>query len=179
MTLNWHWGYNKSDQNWKSSGTMLRNLIDIVSKGGNYLLNIGPTGEGVIPEPCVERLKAVGAWMKVNGEAIYGTGPTPFGAEAGLFDPEKKDKNGKPLFIPAWVWRCTTKPGKLYIHIFQWPSTGKFELPAVKNTITKAYLLADPQKAALKVTLTGTGVVTALPAQAPDPIASVVCFDLK
>ncbi|MGH9825809.1 MAG: alpha-L-fucosidase, partial [Blastocatellia bacterium] len=73
MTMNDTWGYNSQDNNWKSSATIIHNLVDIASKGGNYLLNVGPTAEGVIPEPSVERLAAVGKWMKVNGDAIYGT----------------------------------------------------------------------------------------------------------
>ena len=78
MTMNNHWGYNKADQNWKSAATLIRNLIDCASKGGNYLLNVGPTSEGLIPGASVERLAEIGKWMKVNGEAIYGTTASPF-----------------------------------------------------------------------------------------------------
>ncbi len=195
MTMNGSWGYKSDDHAWKSTETLIRNLVDIASKGGNYLLNVGPTAEGIIPEPSVERLKAIGAWMKTNGEAIYGTGPTLFGAEAGSFDPVKRHdkgnpkkiippdspayKDAEPLFNPAWVWRCTTKPGKLFITIFDWPENGKFEIPAVKEKITKAYLLADPQQTALKATQSDTGVSIALPEKAPDPIASVVCLETQ
>jgi len=195
MTMNGSWGYKSDDHAWKSTETLIRNLVDIASKGGNYLLNVGPTAEGIIPEPSVERLKAIGAWMKVNGEAIYGTGPTPFGAEAGKEDPVLRHEKGnpkkiipsdspaykdaEPLFNPAWVWRCTTKPGKLFITIFDWPENGKFEIPAVKEKITKAYLLADPQQTALKATQSDTGVSIALPEKAPDPIASVVCLETE
>ena len=78
MTMNGTWGFKSYDDNWKSTQTLLRNLIDIVSKGGNYLLNVGPTAQGRIPEPSVTRLKEIGAWIRVNGEAIYGTGASPF-----------------------------------------------------------------------------------------------------
>ena len=78
MTMNNTWGYKSYDDNWKSVETLIRNLVDIASKGGNYLLNVGPTSEGLIPEPSIVRMRAVGRWMKLNGEAIYATGASPF-----------------------------------------------------------------------------------------------------
>jgi alpha-L-fucosidase len=179
MTMNNTWGFKRDDHNWKSAETLIRNLCDIASKGGNYLLNVGPTSEGLIPPPSVERLAGVGRWMRVNGEAIYGTSPTPFGAEAGKFSETEKDGRGKPKFIPAWDWRCTTKPEKIYVHIFKWPADGKFELPAVKGKITIAYLLADPKHRKLKFKQTGERVRLSLPDKAPDAIASVVCLETK
>jgi len=152
--------------------------VDIVSKGGNYLLNVGPDGEGVIPQPSQDMLRSVGKWLKVNGEAIYGAGRTPFGSEFGVFSETKNDGKGKPVFEPRNEWRCTTRSGKLYIHIFQWPKTGKFELPAVKDKVAKAYLLSDPQHAELKVSQTDSAVSITLPTEASDPIASVVCLEL-
>lgn len=77
-TINNTWGYKVTDNNWKPVKRLIFNLVDIVSKGGNYLLNVGPTAEGVIPEPSVERLLAIGRWLRVNGEAIYGAGRSPF-----------------------------------------------------------------------------------------------------
>ncbi len=176
MTMNNTWGYKKNDQNWKSTGTLLYNLIDIASKGGNYLLNVGPDAEGNIPDASLERLDEIGKWMRVNGEAIYGASATPFGAEAGSFDPVKKDKNGKPVFNASWVWRCTAKPGKLYIHLLKWPA-GTFEIPAFKSRVLKATLLTAPAEK-IEVRQTDAGVTLSLPAQAPDPIASVVRLDI-
>jgi alpha-L-fucosidase len=173
MTMNDTWGYKRDDNHWKSTETLIRNLCDIASKGGNYLLNVGPTSEGLIPQPSVERLAEIGAWMRINSEAIYGTGPTIFGAEAGKFS----ETNGRPRFITTWDWRCTTKPGKIYLLIFKWPDNGKFELPTVKNKIAKAYLLADPEHHPLEFKQTDQGVSLELPDKAPDAIASVVCLE--
>jgi alpha-L-fucosidase len=178
MTINDTWGFKSDDNNFKSTETLIHNLCDIASKGGNYLLNVGPTSAGEIPQPEVERLKEIGAWMKVNGEAIYGTSPTIFGAEAGAFSPTEKDRRGNPRFIPAWDWRCTTKPGKIYIHVFKWPS-GQIQLPGVKGKITKIYLLADRRHHALKFQQTAQGVTIQLPDKAPDAIASVLCLKVR
>jgi alpha-L-fucosidase len=177
-TLNNTWGYKSYDNNWKSPQDLTFKLVDIVSKGGNYLLNVGPTAEGLIPQPSQDNLRAVGRWLKVNGEAIYGAGTTPFGEELGTPDPEKKDKKGNPAFNAKTDWRCTTKPGKLYIHLFKWP-TGSFELPAIKETVAKAYLLANPQKQALTAKQTGPKWSIALPAAAPDKIDSVLVLETK
>jgi alpha-L-fucosidase len=176
MTVNDTWGYKANDTNWKSPDSLLRNLIDIASHGGNYLLNVGPTSEGVIPAPEVERLRAMGAWLKVNGDAIYGSSPTIFGSEAGAFSVTEKDKKGNPAFIAKWEWRCTTKPGKIYIHFFKWPG-GKWSVAGVASPVTRAYLLADPQHGSLPIVQTGQSVTIGLPDQAPDPIASVLCLE--
>ena len=177
MTMNGTWGFKRDDHNWKSTETLIRNLCDIASKGGNYLLNVGPTNEGLIPQPSLERLAEVGKWMKVNSEAIYGTGPTPFSEPRGKFIEGEKDKKGKPKFTPLWDWRATTKPGKIYVQIFSWPA-GPFELHGLESNITKAYLLADPQHASLPVKQTDAGAEITLPKTAPDAIASVMCLEI-
>lgn len=156
MTMNGHWGYNKADQGWKSARTLIQNLIDCASKGGNYLLNVGPTGEGLIPAPSVERLARIGEWMKVNGEAIHGTSASPF----------------KSL---AWG-RCTQKPGRLYLHVFDWPADGRLLVPMV-NAVKRAALLTD-HAAALKVEKAKDGQVILVPATAPDADASVVVVEI-
>jgi alpha-L-fucosidase len=163
MTMNDTWGYKSYDQNWKSSETLIRNLVDIASKGGNYLLNVGPTSEGLIPEPSVERLKEVGQWMKVNGAAIYGTTASPF----------------KRL---AWG-RCTKQARDggttLYLHVFDWPADGKLLVPGLGNEIVKAWLLADAGRQPLAVSAAEGGKVIALPAAAPDKIVSVVVAEIR
>jgi alpha-L-fucosidase len=174
-TTNHTWGFKKDDTDWKTPGDMTFKLVDIASKGGNYLLNVGPTAEGVIPQAPQDNLRAVGRWLKVNGDAVYGAAPTPFGDELGTPDPTVQDKKGNPGFKIAKDWRCTTKPGKLYFTIFNWPK-GAFEVAKMKGKATKAYLLSDRKKA-LKVTQNGDRLSIALPAAAPDPIASVVVVE--
>jgi alpha-L-fucosidase len=142
-TINHTWGYRKDDQDWKSPGEIVFKLVDIVSKGGNYLLNVGPTAEGVIPQPSQDVLRTVGRWLKVNGEAVYGAGPTPFGDELG--EPSSrgtKDLGGKELFLQRSEWRVTTKPGRLFFTLFREPRA-PFELPALRNPVRRAYRLAD------------------------------------
>lgn len=173
MTMNDTWGFKSYDTNFKSAETLLRNLIDIASKGGNYLLNIGPDAKGNVPPPEVDRLQQVGRWIATNGESIFGTKPTLFGAEAGAFSTTEKDKKGEPKFVSSWAWRSTTAPDKIYVELFTWPKE-VFHLDHSPRTITGAYLLADKSRKPLKVTHTETGVDVALPAAALDPIASVL-----
>jgi alpha-L-fucosidase len=175
-TINHTWGFKKDDTDWKSPEDLTFKLVDIASKGGNYLLNVGPTSEGIIPQASQDNLRAVGRWLKVNGEAIYGAGPSPFGDEWGAVDNSKLDKQGKPTFVQAANWRCTSKPGKLYITIFKWPGES-FEISKVKGQVTKAYLLSG--KKAVKVAQSGDTVKLSLPAAAPDPMATVVVLETK
>jgi alpha-L-fucosidase len=178
-TLNHTWGFKKDDTDWKSPADLIFKLVDIVSKGGNYLLNVGPTAEGVIPQQSQDNLRAVGRWLKVNGKSIYGAGTTPFGSEFGSYDPDttKKDSRGNRLFDAKTDWRCTTKPGKLFIHLFKWPS-GTFELNGVKGSVTKAYLLADLTRKSLDVHQDEGRVYVSLPHDAPDMIDSVLVLEL-
>ena len=176
MTMNDTWGYKSYDTNFKSTETLLRNLIDIASKGGNYLLNVGPDSNGVIPMPEQDRLRAMGHWLDVNGEAVYGTSATLFGPEAGAFSTTEKDKNGKPKFVPAWEWRSTTKPDRIYIELFHWPGAA-FHLDKAPRAFTAAYMLADKAHTPLKVTRSDSGIDVLLPPTAPDPIASVLVLE--
>jgi alpha-L-fucosidase len=142
-TLNHTWGYRKDDHDWKSPGDVIFKLVDIVSKGGNYLLNIGPMADGTVPQPSQGVLRTVGQWLKVNGEAIYGAHATPFGDELGeLSGKGTKALGGRPMFFVRREYRITTKPGKLFFVFFENPR-GTFELPAMKNAVKRAYRLSD------------------------------------
>lgn len=160
MTMNDTWGFKKNDRNWKSTEELVLKLVDIASKGGNFLLNVGPTAEGLIPEPSVERLQAIGRWLSVNGDSIYGTAASPF----------RKLRWG----------RCTAKPDKLYLHVFDWPQDGKLKVPGLKNKVKKAYLLADKRQTKLTTAREDeANLVISVPAEAPDPIDSVIVLEIE
>lgn len=175
MTINDTWGYKSFDTNFKSSETLIRNLIDIASKGGNYLLNIGPDSKGIVPQPEIDRLHDVGKWMKVNGEAIYGTNATIFDTPTGTFSTTEKGRDGKPKFNPTWDWRSTTKGNKVYVEIFDWK--GHFHVDKMPRKVTGAYLLADSAHKPLKFTQKGTALDVDLPAQGLDPVATVLVLN--
>ena len=161
MTINRSWGYRSDDTDWKSSQQLIRNLSDIASKDGNYLLNVGPTAEGVIPQPEVERLLAIGRWLRVNGEAIYAT-------------------RGGPFPTPLAWGRTTQKarPGGgtiLYVHVWEWPADGKILLPGIKQAARAGRLLAGG--AAVTSRVTADGLAVSLPGSAPDPDVSVAALE--
>ena len=142
-TLNHTWGFRKDDHDWKSPGDVVFKLVDVVSKGGNYLLNVGPMASGEIPQPAADVLHVVGDWLKKNGEAVYGAQRTPFGEELG--EPSArgtKDLRGAPLYLSHDEYRVTAKPGKLYFTFFA-DGRGSFELPRMQNAVKRAYRLSD------------------------------------
>ena len=159
MTMNTTWGYSEHDHQWKSNETLIRNLVDIASKGGNYLLNIGPKGDGSAPQESVEAMRAIGAWMKVNRESIVGT-------------------TASPVARPAWG-RITARESKrdttLYLHVFDWPKSGPLTLEGVPNKIRRAKLLGGGKMTAES----RDGVIfIACPPNAPDPVDSVIALTL-
>jgi alpha-L-fucosidase len=176
MTMNRTWGFKSYDRDFKSTKTLLRNLIDIASKGGNYLLNIGPDSKGNIPPEEVERLHRIGNWLAINGEAIYGTSATLFGPEAGSFSATEKDKEGKPKFVPTWFWRSTTAANRIYIEVFTWPRT-TFHIDRMPRNVSGAFLLADASRKQLKVTKIASGIDIELPRQATDSMATVLVLE--
>jgi alpha-L-fucosidase len=162
MTMNETWGFKKTDHDWKSSRAIIRNLSDIASKGGNFLLNIGPDAAGRIPEPSIKILKDLGLWMRINSDAIYATAASPF-----------------PRRLP-WgrVTQKTYPDGSttLFLHIWEWPTDGRLLLPTLLITPTAARMLASG--AAVSFAQTGEGVVLSLPGHALDPDVTVVRVEL-
>ncbi|MDW8320449.1 MAG: alpha-L-fucosidase [Armatimonadota bacterium] len=126
MTINDTWGYARNDDNWKSAEELIRKLCDIAHKGGNFLLNVGPTAEGTFPQPIVERLQRIGQWMKVNGRSIYGSTASPF---------RKLPFDG----------RCTAKGTTLYLHVFTWPE-GDLRLDGLETKVLEARALLGNEK---------------------------------
>jgi alpha-L-fucosidase len=158
MTMNDTWGFKSFDENWKSGTVLIRNLSDIASKGGNFLLNVGPTSEGLIPAPSVDRLGEMGLWTRINGEAVYSTHASPFKEQ-----------------LP-WG-RATTKPGKVYLHVHRWPANGTLSVPPVAGRVRRASLLADG--ASLRFSQTSGGVDIAVPLLGPDPAVSVLALTVS
>ena len=176
-TINDTWGYRKDDTNWKSPGQVAFKLVDIVSKGGNYLLNVGPMADGVIPRASQDILRTVGRWLKVNGEAVYGAGPTPFGDELGEPSPKAiKDVRGNPLVYQQTEWRVTAKAGKLYFTFFSEPRA-PFALPPMKNAVRRAYQLADG--AAVKMTKENGRTFLDVARPILDPMATVIVVEIE
>ena len=161
VTMNDTWAFKKDDQNWKSTSILIRQLVQVASRGGNYLLNIGPTSEGTIPQPSVDRLTEVGKWIKVNSEAVYGTGPSPF-----------------PYELPWGI--ITTKPGRVYLHVFDWPQK-ELVLYGLKSSVKNAYLLSGGNKPKFSQSNDTAkdhySILINLPASAPDKNDSVIVLE--
>jgi alpha-L-fucosidase len=160
MTMNDHWGYNAADQNYKSAEDLIRKLCDVASKGGNFLLNVGPTADGRFPPQSVERLRAIGGWMKANGEAIYGT-------------------SAGPLTELPWG-RSTLKTvdglATIYLHVFDWPGDGVLTVEGLGSMPRRAYLLSGAG-ASLALEDRGSATAVSVPAAPPHQACSVVALE--
>ncbi|MCH6257714.1 alpha-L-fucosidase [Puniceicoccaceae bacterium K14] len=155
ITMNKTWGFKHFDHNWKSEEELIQSLVEIVSKGGNLLLNVGPTAEGLIPEESLTRLAGMGKWLEANGEAIYGAQASPF---------EK----------PEWG-RYTQKENTIYAHVYDWPENGKLIIND-EIKVKRASLLATP-KAKIKFDKKDTSLQ--LPMDPIHDAVSVIKIDLK
>ena len=162
QTMNTTWGYKSYDNEWKSSKRLIRNLVDIASKGGNYLLNVGPMANGAIPTESLTRLQDVGAWMRVNSSSIYGTTASPF------------------LRLP---WGRATKKEypnatELFLHIFDWPKDGQLVVDGLRSEVLGAYFLADYQHK-VPLTKSARGWVLSLPDEPLDQVNTVLVLKIK
>ncbi len=150
-TMNDTWGFKTYDDNWKGVTDLIHKLVDIVSKGGNYLLNVGPTAEGIIPPESVERLQAMGQWMARNGEALRGTRAGPVQGQA--------------------AYRTTTKDSVVYVLVLHWPDNGRLRLPALP--VSQASLVGTANDN-LTIETTTAELVLHLPPSAPDPHCTAI-----
>jgi len=164
-TLNDTWGFKTDDHKWKSVRELIFLLVDLAGKGVNYLLNVGPTADGLIPEPSVRRLREIGEWMRRNGEAVYGT-------EAGPF--------------PCEIENCrfTQKGRRLYVMLLKWPRNRRFSLVGLQTGVRRAALLAHPDEdldfAETRAEDSETHQLEVkLPARKPDPHVPVLVLELK
>lgn len=156
-TMNESFGFSFHDENWKSPRKIKELFVETVSKGGNFLLNVGPDAEGAFPAAVVNILSEVGAWMKVNNEAIYGTTASPFQAL-------------------DWGY-CTQKPGKLYLHVFDVPTSGKITVP-LSNALSNVRILGDDVHA-LQISPSAEGQVISLPTNFAGELPLVVAVEVS
>lgn len=157
MTLNDTWGFKRNDRNWKTARTVIRNLVDAASRGGNLLVNVGPDAEGEFPTEAANRLEEVGRWTKANADSVFGAGPSPL----------------RPV---PWG-RVTARPGALYLHVYDWPSR-ILEVPELRNAIAEAYLLSDAARSRLPVARSDNDVLVRLPDKAPDANDAVIVLKI-
>lgn len=155
-THNDTWGYASYDHNWKSPHELISRLVRLLSLGGNYMLNVGPTGKGVIPEESAIILRKVGDWVHRNAESIYGTSRSPLGRQA---------------------WGCSTfRPGTLYLHVLDWPKNGTLRVPGAQDLVIGARLLASGEP--LPYTNEANHLCITIPALPADHPVTVIALDL-
>jgi alpha-L-fucosidase len=157
MTINNTWAYNNRDREFKSAQVLIRTLISVAGKGGNFLLNVGPAPDGTIQPEFQERLRAVGEWMQVNGDSIYGT----------TYGPWQKLAFGK----------STAKEKTIYLHVFDWPASGELKIEGARERVKSATLLAGKQH--LQFRQSGDQLTIEVPKAAPDPNATVIAVETK
>jgi alpha-L-fucosidase len=159
-TMNGAWGYNAGSENsYKSTKSMIQELVKVVSRDGNYLLNIGPKGDGTVTPGSATILTGIGAWMSTFSDSIYGATASPFAAE------------------PSWGF-YTKKSGKLFALVLSWPTGGTLQIPALQNTISRIYLMNNPGTS-LSYQVGGGNLTVNVPTAAPDPNVSVVVVEVS
>jgi alpha-L-fucosidase len=157
MTTNGNWFYNLNDHNFKSAKQLIQTLADVASKGGNFLLALGPAADGTIQPEFVERLHAMGAWLKINGDSIYGT----------TYGPLQNLSFGR-----------STRNGKtIYLHVFDWPADGELQMEGFSGTVASVRVLAGGQR--LTYHMKSGKLVINTPAHAPDGSDSVLAVETR
>ena len=152
MTINSTWAYNKNDKQYKSVKELIQDLVNVAGKGGNLLLDVGPTPEGTIQPEFVERLQAMGKWLKVYGDSIYGT----------TYGPLQNLAFGK----------TTAKNNIVYVHVFDWPAEGVLDVPGFPARVAQVTVLGDRRK--LRWRQNEEKLEIQVPPTAPDPVDSVL-----
>ena len=154
MTINNTWAYNKNDRDFKSEQTLIRSLVEVASRGGNFLLNVGPQPDGQIQPEFQQRLRAIGDWLTMNGDSIYGTTYGPVQGVASL--------------------RTTANDKSIFVHIFDWPATAACEITGIEEKVMSARMLADGKP--LTFHQSEGKLHIDIPEHAPDPNVSVIAL---
>lgn len=159
MTMNDNWGYSLYDNRWKSTATLVRDLVEMTSRGGNFLLNVGPTGTGLFPATSSKRLKSIGGWLLRNGQSIYGAGAR------------------NSVVIDSDIGRVTSKRGMVFLHVYNWPASRKLSVLGLGTNVRKAYLLSDAAQTALPFIVSLVGVQAITISLPPKPTTDDAAFD--
>jgi len=158
-TTNDSWAYAWYDENWKTPKDILHRLIACVARGGTYMLNIGPRGDGSVPERAARALRQSGEWIRRYPQVVYGTDASPW--------------------QHALPWGdVTVKGNKLFLSVFEWPASGDLYLPGLKTEIRSARLLKGKDAQALEYEKTGGWIRFKLPPRAPEKLVSVIELEL-
>ncbi len=159
-TMNGAWGYNAGlESSYKSSASLIQEMVKVVSRDGNFLLNIGPKGDGTVTPGSITILKDFGTWMSTYSDSIYGATASPYASE------------------PSWGF-YTKKSGKLYVHVLTWPTTGTLQIPALTNTINRIYLLNNTGTS-LTYAISGGNITISIPTSAPNNVDSVIVVEVS
>lgn len=169
MTMNDNWGYDAYDPRWKTETDLIQKLIDIVSKGGNFLLNIGPEGDGTFPQEAINRLEGFAVWMAVNKTAIEKAQPSPYTKQLPWGRATRKIIDGIQY---------------LYLHVFteNWPKDGKLAVPDLHDgSVVKAYFLADTDQKALDINVNNiaSGYIISVPANPLDGVSTTIVLEMS
>jgi alpha-L-fucosidase len=190
MTLNHSWGFTERDNDWKSPSLVISQLLEIVSKNGTFLLNVGPTEEGEIPAESVAVLKKVGEWLQLNGAPVYGAKPVSFNipgtpTQASLKHKAEVEARFAKLNKPApltplertYPWIATRNGNSIYLTIFKWPAENQLTIERVKQQI-QGICLSSTTDQPVEFTHKGDRLAITLPAKPTGDLPPVLCLSL-